>query len=273
MDLVYLLKVALLAAFQGVAEFLPISSSGHLQVMEYLLGTDPEGNLFLGVLLHGGTLLAVLVFYFRSLWKIVAKWEWKLIMAVIMGTIPAGIVGVLIKKSGVGEAIFSSLLVPAIGFAVTAVMLAFAMKPREGAEAEDAVPIEEITLKQALLIGLAQAVAIVPGISRSGSTIAAGLKAGLKKEDCAQFSFLLAIPAIAGAMLLEMLDFLKNGAAANTGDLIAWGVGFALSAVVGYAALALLVSMLRRGKLRYFAWYLSAAALFTFGLYVYNIFR
>lgn len=268
MDWLELIKVGILAVFQGVAEFLPISSSGHLQVLQYLLGFDPESNIFLSVVLHAGTLLAIVVFYFFTLWDILVKRQFKLILAIIVGTIPAGLAGVGIKVSGLDDIIFTSLLVPAIGFLFTAFLLLYALKGRTEAEESSALPLAEIPLSKALLIGIAQAVAITPGISRSGSTIAAGLKVNLKKADCARFSFLLAIPAIGGAMVLELKDLFTEPGNITSGDIVVWLFGFIIAAVVGYFSLKLLLGMLQKGKLQYFAWYLLGASIFTFGLWV-----
>lgn len=268
MDWLELFKVGILAVFQGVAEFLPISSSGHLQVLQFLLGFDPESNIFLSVVLHAGTLLAIIVFYFLTLWEILVKRQFKLILAIIIGTIPAGLAGVGIKLSGLDDIIFTSLLVPAIGFLFTAFLLLYALKGRTEEEENSALPLAEIPLTKALLIGIAQAVAITPGISRSGSTIAAGLKVNLKKADCARFSFLLAIPAIGGAMVLELKDLFSAPDAITSGDIMVWIFGFIIAAVVGYFSLKLLLGMLQKGKLQYFAWYLLGASIFTFGLWV-----
>lgn len=268
MDWLELFKVGILAVFQGVAEFLPISSSGHLQVLQFLLGFDPESNIFLSVVLHAGTLLAIVVFYFLTLWEILVKRQFKLILAIIIGTIPAGLVGVGIKLSGLDDIIFTSLLVPAIGFLFTAFLLLYALKGRTEEEENSALPLAEIPLTKALLIGIAQAVAITPGISRSGSTIAAGLKVNLKKADCARFSFLLAIPAIGGAMVLELKDLFSAPGDITSGDIMVWLFGFIIAAVVGYFSLRLLLGMLQKGKLQYFAWYLLGASIFTFGLWV-----
>lgn len=268
MDWLELFKVGILAVFQGVAEFLPISSSGHLQVLQFLLGFDPESNIFLSVVLHAGTLLAIIVFYFLTLWEILVKRQFKLILAIIIGTIPAGLAGVGIKLSGLDDIIFTSLLVPAIGFLFTAFLLLYALKGRTEEEENSALPLAEIPFTKALLIGIAQAVAITPGISRSGSTIAAGLKVNLKKADCARFSFLLAIPAIGGAMVLELKDLFSAPDAITSGDIMVWIFGFIIAAVVGYFSLKLLLGMLQKGKLQYFAWYLLGASIFTFGLWV-----
>ena len=268
MDWLELFKVGILAVFQGVAEFLPISSSGHLQVLQFLLGFAPESNIFLSVVLHAGTLLAIVVFYVLTLWEILVKRQFKLILAIIIGTIPAGLAGVGIKLSGLDDIIFTSLLVPAIGFLFTAFLLLYALKGRTEEEENSALPLAEIPLTKALLIGIAQAVAITPGISRSGSTIAAGLKVNLKKADCARFSFLLAIPAIGGAMVLELKDLFSAPGDITSGDIMVWLFGFIIAAVVGYFSLKLLLGMLQKGKLQYFAWYLLGASIFTFGLWV-----
>ncbi len=273
MNFVELIKVVVLAAFQGVAEFLPISSSGHLQVLQYLLKTNPESNLLLNVILHAGTLLAILVFYFQQIWQILRDKKINLIIAVIIGTIPAGIVGVLIKKTGLDDIIFTPLWIPAIGFFVTGTLLLVGLRKRSPEEEAAAVPLDAISWKQALIIGLAQAVAIAPGISRSGSTISTAMKMKLKTIDCAQFSFLLAIPAIGGAVLLESLDCIKNPEFISNTPWIYWMIGFAVSAIVGYGSLKVLVGMLNRGKLQWFAWYVYGAGVFTLALYIYSATR
>lgn len=258
--------VVIMAIAQGVAEFLPISSSGHLLVLGNWFGFDGESNMFLNVVLHAGTLLAILVFYFKKLLSILLEPERRrLIGLVIAGSIPAAIVGVSLKAFKLDEVIFSEPLVSGIGFAVTATMLLVVFgkpwKKQSEEDAANAVPAEKMSYKQALLIGLAQAIAITPGISRSGSTISMGVLSKLRKADAAEFSFLLAIPAIGGAALLEFIDVFKNSSVDCSGSMIAvYLLGFVLSAVVGYAALAGLIAMLRRGKLGWFAIYLYIAS-------------
>ncbi len=247
-----------MAVVQGIAEFLPISSSGHLAVMGNIFGFDPESNMALGVTLHAGTLLAILIFYFKELLKFFSKERFHLALMVIAGSIPAGIIGVTLKKLNLAEAVFNSLLVAGIGFIFTGLVLQFSERCRRLVDDETATPVEKISLKQSLLIGLAQGFAILPGVSRSGSTISAGLLAGLKNAACAEFSFLLAIPAIGGAAFLEFMDMLKEGVEKSAGGLEVWllAAGFAVSAAVGYAALAWLMSLLKRGKLALFSKYL-----------------
>lgn len=257
MNMENFLDVIFMAVFQGIAEFLPISSSGHLAVIAKLIGYNPDSVVATGIVLHAGTLVSILVFYFHSLLKLLTDREYKTILLVVAGTIPAGIVGVIYKKTGIDDFLFTCILVSGIGFLITATFLRFGMKARENGIAP--VPLWEMSFKQAVLIGLAQAVAILPGISRSGSTIAAALRLGIAKADCAKFSFYLAIPAIGGAAFLELVSGLKDKevttASLFTPELL---TGFVLSAVVGWISLKLLVAMLNKGKLEYFSWYLYA---------------
>ena len=256
-------EVCILAVAQGIAEFLPISSSGHLLVLGNWFGFDAESNMTLNVVLHGGTLLAIVIFYFKKLWSIlVDPARRRLIGLVIAGSVPAAAVGISLKVCHIEEMIFSSPYIASVGFAVTGFML-LKVFAKHNADSDSAIAAEKMTYTQALFIGCAQAVAITPGISRSGSTISCGVMSGLRKADAAEFSFLLAIPAIGGAALLEMLDIIKapENMTANEGMLLA--SGFAVSAVVGYFSLAGLIALLKRGRLDCFAYYLFFAALIT----------
>lgn len=250
--------VLILAVVQGIAEFLPISSSGHLAVLGNLFGFNPDENMALGVVLHAGTLVAILFFYVRELLRFFKPERFHLALMVILGSIPAGVVGVALKKSGLAEEVFSNLLIVGIGFLFTGAMLQFSERRKRKMNDDVAIPIEKISVKQAILIGCAQAFAILPGVSRSGSTISAGLLANLKSAACAEFSFLLAIPAIGGAAMLELIDLLKAQGTEVTGAVPIWmlAAGFCVSAVVGYGALALLMKVLNRGKLAIFSGYL-----------------
>ena len=253
----------MLAAAQGVAEFLPISSSGHLLVFSKWFGFDAEKSMTLNVLLHAGTLLAIVVFYFKKLWSILFDpSRRRLIALVIAGSVPAAVVGVGLKASGWEDVIFSSPYVAALGFAITGFMLLKVFGKRSPLHT-DAVSAEKMSFKQAFLIGCAQAIAIMPGISRSGSTISCGVITNLRKEDAAEFSFLLAIPAIGGAALLEVLDIMKTQEHMADGELKLLIAGFIVSAVVGYFSLAGLIALLKKGRLDCFAYYLFIAALIT----------
>ena len=253
-----LLKIIFLSVIQGIAEFLPISSSGHLAVLGTLFGFDPEENMALGIVLHAGTLLAILIFYLKTLLKFFRKDHFHLALMIILGSVPAGIFGVTLKMTGVAESVFNSLWVAGGGFLVTATLLLWSEKRAANtppAQDADGQKLEKITARQSLLIGCAQALAVLPGISRSGSTISAGLFCKLPPAAAAEFSFLLAIPAIGGAALLELLDFCKDGAPAMA-DLLPLATGFLISAIVGYISLALLLKLLKKGKLAIFSWYL-----------------
>jgi undecaprenyl-diphosphatase len=263
-----LVKIIILAIVQGVAEFLPISSSGHLAVIGKLLDWNPEGSMQMNVTLHAGTLLAIVIYYFKTLLGLL-KFETgrKVIPVIIVGSIPAAIIGFTIKGFHLDDMLFGNLAVVGIGFICTGIMLMTAMRSKEGEST-----LEEISLRQALVIGVAQGIAIIPGISRSGSTISAGLKCGLKKADSATFSFMLAIPAIGGAAMLELISGIrKGGINVDSGELTLLGIGFAVAAVVGYFSLALLLKVLKQGKLTLFAWYVLSAGILTLGWKLYLI--
>ena len=257
-----LLKICILSAAQGIAEFLPVSSSGHLLVLSNWFKFDVEESMMLNVVLHAGTLLAIVIFYFKRLCSILLdRSRRRLIGLVIIGSVPAGVVGISLKALHLEDKLFSSPYIAALGFVITGTLLWSVFRKKE--EALDAVPAEKMSCKQALLIGLAQAAAITPGISRSGSTISCGVMVKVRKADAAEFSFLLAIPAIGGAALLEAIDIFKDANSVSGGELLPLFVGFIVSAVVGYFSLAVLIKLLKKGRLDCFAYYLFAAALIT----------
>lgn len=249
-----LLEILILAVVQGLTEFLPVSSSGHLVVANAILeslGKEPTKDLIeVSIVLHLGTLAAVLAYYRREILRLLGA-DRRVIPLLIVGTIPAAVVGVGIKKGlpdPTADAILENVLLAGLMFPVTAALLWFASRRTPG-ETE----YQQLTWKHAVAIGAAQAVAILPGISRSGSTIAGGLFAGLRREASSTFAFLLAIPAIAGAGALEGLEILDQGSSTPASML---AIGFAVSFAVGYAALALLIQFVKRGRLAVFVWYL-----------------
>ena len=258
-----LISVILLAIFQGIAEFLPISSSGHLAVLGKWLGLDPEANFTLGIVLHAGTLLAILAFYCKSLLRFVKLQRNRLAGMVLLGSVPAGILGIFFKEKV--EFLSANLWIVGTLFLVTAGILFLSEKlyKKRSDAGNPGYSSDDLTWKQALSIGAAQAVALLPGISRSGSTIAAGMAAGLNPAAAAEFSFLLAIPAIGGAALLEFLELARSGFA-DAGDPGLLVAGFTVAAVVGYISLALLLKILKKGKLALFSIYLCFAAAAVF---------
>lgn len=238
-------QVIILAIVQGIAEFLPISSSGHLVVLGSLLGMN-EGTSELSIILHFGTLLAIVLFYWK---RIVALFQEdrRVIPVLIAGTLPAIVVGLLIKTY-YPEITESPFLV---GFTLpmTGMLLLLLPKIKEGE-----IDYQKLGYGRAILIGCAQAFAILPGISRSGSTIVVACALGLKRQAAATFSFLLAIPAILGASVLEFKDMLVEEGP-RTSSLGMLAVGAVISFVVGWLALTWLVRWVEKGQLHWFAYW------------------
>lgn len=247
------LQILLLAVVQGLAEFLPISSSGHVMVLAHLcdlLGTPLPDKLAVNVILHFGTLLAVLVYYRGRIVEMI-RHDWKTVGLLAVATLPAGFVGIAYKlwledwlTNRLGTNLLEHPLTAGLMFFATGAIL-LSVRREEGKASS-----QHLTLLQALWIGCCQAAAILPGLSRSGITIAAGLKCGLKREEAATFSFLLAIPAIMGATLIEGKDFFRSPSFENS-----WGpmlIGLVAAFLVGLVALEWLVGWLKRGRLTWF---------------------
>jgi len=242
-----------LGLVQGLTEFLPVSSSGHLVLAEHLLGVDPPGISF-EVVLHLGTLLAVLVYFRHRLWDIgqdlvqrrtVANRHdgRKYFLALVIGTIPAGVAGILFKDQV--EAAFSAPKAAAAFLLVTGVFL-LATRLARGMQ-------RPLTLPRAFLVGCAQAVALLPGISRSGSTMSAAMGLGISPAAAAEFSFILSIPAILGATVLSVGEALAEGI---SGPIAAvYALGGCVAALVGYASLWLLFGMIKKGRFWWFGVY------------------
>ena len=266
------IQALILGIVQGLTEFLPVSSSGHLVLAQALLGEDFEFRhmaVAFDVALHVGTLLPVLYFYRRDLAGIVigfteppkvsprALWAWltqnegrRLALLVFIGTLPTAVIGILLKD--VFEGLFHNPKAVSLALAATGVLL---LSTR--GRGQDAQPgRERLNVATALAIGLVQGLAITPGVSRSGSTIAVALLLGLSRDQAARFSFLLSIPAILGATLMVA----KDGVTIPDGSTGALFVGFLASVTVGYLALVLLVALVRRGGLHNFAIYLFPLA-------------
>ncbi len=247
-----LLEIILLAVVQGIGEFLPISSSGHIVVLATLFeqfGQAFDGEkLTVNIVLHLGTLLAILVFYRQRIITLLTR-ERRVIGLVVVGTLPAVFIGLWIKKY-FGEA-FESALLSGFMFPITGLGLLWTARAKPGD-----VTCADLRYDEALLIGFAQAFAVLPGISRSGATIVAGLARGMRRDEAAAFSFLLAIPAIGGGALLHLIDLFKADTPPGPitpGLLI---LGAAISFVVGLGALSWLIRWLEQGRLHLFAWWL-----------------
>lgn len=248
------IEMLALAVLQGLTEFLPVSSSGHLVVasalLEFFGGTAPPDLLEVSIMLHLGTLGSVLAFFWRPIVQLLSSHR-RAIGLVLVATLPAATVGIALKEF-CGEVLESPLLTGCM-FPVTAFLLWWGSRHGQGT-----THYADLSYPRALLVGCLQAFAILPGVSRSGSTIVGGLAAGLDRKSAGTFAFLLAIPAIGGAGFLELLDLL-SGAEENQIGGTPWQLlvmGGLVSFTVGLAALWLLVRWIERGKLGMFVWYL-----------------
>lgn len=240
-----LIQVLILAIIQGITEWLPISSSGHLVVVQEYFGLAPP--VIFDVMLHIGTLLVVLIAFWEDvvgISKAVAKLDFKaeegkLALFIIVGNIPTALIGLIFHD--IFESFFYNQLAVGIALLGTGCMLYVSKYGKNS---------KEMGQLDAFLIGVAQGIAIIPGVSRSGVTIAAGLLSKLRKETVFRFSFLLSIPAIIGAAVFESRDMVLTE---DSGITI--GVGVIVAMIVGYLALRLLQKVLLRGKFHMFAFY------------------
>ena len=249
-----IIEAIILGAVQGLTEFLPVSSSGHLQIAKVLLGVHIDENITFDVMLHAATVLSTVTVMWRELWRLACgvfsrrfNDEQAYVLKIIVSMIPAGVVGVLFADKI--EALFSSLPFVGAMLLVTAALLAFAYcaKPRQR---------ENISYRDAFIIGLAQAAATMPGLSRSGSTIATGLLLGNRKEPVAHFSFIMVIPVILGKMLLDIMSGEMAAISVGAAPLAA---GFIAAFVTGAFACKFMIEAVKRGKLIWFAAYCAVA--------------
>ena len=266
-------EALILGLLQGLTEYLPVSSSGHLAIGSHILGIEAEENLMFTVAVHVATVLSTLVVLGGEIIRLVRgtfgpfnagasglarlNADQRYMLNILVSMIPIFVVGIFFKDTV--ESIFGEgLLVVGCCLLVTAGLLAYSYlsKPRQK---------ESISLIDAFIIGIAQAVAVLPGLSRSGSTIATGLILGNNKAHMAQFSFLMVIPPILGEALLDTIKATKEGFSAAFGDLsvMALVVGFVAAFVSGIAACKWMIGIVRRGKLIYFAYYCVAVGAVT----------
>jgi undecaprenyl-diphosphatase len=265
---VSILQAVVLGSVQGLTEFIPISSSGHLVLVPEALGWGHPGLAF-DVLLHTASLLALLVYFSGELLDMARgsvrsdRFQRRLVGLLAIGTIPAVLAGVFLGDYF--EASFEDAQAAAIQLLITAVILVGAEQAlryherRSANSGNDLRRIEHIGYGDASLIGIAQAIAIFPGISRSGSTIGAGLALGIKRDDAARFAFLLAIPALLGASLIEVPELRETTLGAGAAV-----AGFIASLITSYAAIWALIRYLRTNTLYPFALYCVVAGIFFY---------
>jgi undecaprenyl-diphosphatase len=263
-----LLQAFILGMVQGLGEFLPISSSGHLIIVHWLFGTE-KGSLGFDLALHWGTLLAVVV-YFRNDIVLIIRGFWhslfkssrdmqnniyqKLSWLIIVASIPGAIVGKVLEEKA--EDTFRNPLLVAINLAVFGIVLL--VVDTLGKKQKN---LDRITWKDSLVVGFSQALAIIPGVSRSGATMAGGLGLGFKRADAARFSFLMSIPIIFGAGLLKAGDFTKG---TSVPEVV---VGFLSAAIFGFLSIKFLLQYLARHDFKVFVWYRLVAAAIILGIY------
>lgn len=264
------LKIIFLGIFQGIAEFLPISSSGHLAILQNLFNMgDVEENITLDILLHLGTLIAIFLVYYKEIWALIKeafsllgdifklKPNWfknddrKLLIMIIVACIPTGILGLIIEPLAgnikTNSTILGSCLI------ITSIILFISSKFENGKK--DA---KTATLKDSFIVGVVQGIAVIPGISRSGSTITAGMGVGLNKELATRFSFFMSMPIILLAALKDLL--LDGGLAAFE---MSYLYAMIASIIVGYFSIKLLIKMIQSKKFSFFAYYCLIVGLIT----------
>lgn len=270
-------EAAFLGFVQGLTEFLPVSSSGHLALFQHLFGMS-EPNLFFDISVHIGTLFSVLLYFRRDLYNLVIdvlagvvellqghRWsditfknpQMKFFVLVFIASIPTGLIGIYLKDFF--EGLFSSLLAVGFGFWITTLFVWSTQWARNTDK-----KLDQMNAFQALTIGTFQGIAIAPGVSRAGSTIASALFCGIDRELAARFSFIMSIPAILAAMLFELKDMAKGGhPLPPMGPVI---LGTVIAGVVGYLAIRFLIRVLTHGHFHRFAYYtlfIGAVTLFV----------
>ncbi len=269
----------ILGLVQGLAEFLPISSSGHLALLQYFFGIDGEQVLPFAVLLHFGTLISVFIVYWKDIWELIIELGLtikdlftgrglrlkerpvrKLGVMIIVATIPTGIIGVLFNSYF--EKMYSSLIAIGIGLIITGFIMFFAEKMGSAKKG-----IEKMNFRNAIFIGVLQGIAICPGISRSGSTLVGGLSTGLDRAFAVKFAFLISIPSILGSVVMEAPAAIEAGlGGATMGPIIA---GVVVAAVSGLFAIKTMIKLVSNKKLTYFSFYVWVVGILTIGYHLF----
>lgn len=243
-------EAIVLGLIQGFTEFLPVSSSGHLEISKALLGVDPEASFFFTVAVHGATVLSTIIVFWKEILtlaegtlKFKMNEETSYVLKIIISMVPVGIAGVLLKEPI--ESLFNgNLIFIGLMLLVTSLILAAAHFIKKGDRT--------IGYLDAFIIGLAQAVAVIPGISRSGATIATGLMIGNRKEEIARFSFLMVLVPVIGANFLELFTGEFSTTYTGAGIIL---LGFISAFIAGYIACKWMIELVKRSKLIWFSIY------------------
>ena len=248
----------ILGIIQGITEFLPVSSSGHLVLSEHFLGLDAPNGATLVIVLHSGTLVSILAFYWRHIYQLAVgvirrdKSAIRFVLLVLLGCVPAIVLGFSAKHQL--EGVYSNPKFVSCMLIVTGLFLISSHFSKPGKK--------QVGWVSGLIIGLSQAAAMLPGISRSGSTICTARFLDIEPKEAAEYSFLMSAPLLAGVSLLSLLDLLEHGNSSGN-SAMELGLGFVISAVVGYFSLKWLVSLLQRGRFWRFGIYCLAAGITT----------
>lgn len=288
-----LLQAIFMGLIQGLTEFLPVSSSGHLALFKILFKVETDTGLLFDVLLHGGTLLAICAVYYKDIWKLIVEGcailrdacinvviffgnktqhtsepylrivnssYRKFVMLIIVSTIPTGIIGIFARE--VVDKASEILLVPGICLIATAILLFIADRTKDG----EKLP-KNVTYTNAFGIGIAQGIATLPGLSRSGTTITACLVSGFQRNFAVKYSFIMSIPAVLGALILELKDAV-NVSVSGT-EVSYYLVGMLVAAVVGYVCIKTMLAIVRKRKFMGFAIYCLIVGAISVGGYFY----
>ena len=248
-----IIEAIILGIIQGLTEFLPVSSSGHIELGKYFLGVETSDNLLFSIIVHGATALSTIIVFRKDILIIIKDlfaFDWnestQFSAKILLSMIPVGIVGILFEDNI--EALFGgqiTLVASMLLFTGVLLSITYFAKSTSGT----------VSFGKSIIIGLAQAVAIIPGISRSGSTIATGLLLGIDKEKITRFSFLMVLPPIIGATLLKVKDYLEAPEIASDISVTALSLGFISAFIAGIIACTWMINIVKRGKLIYFAIY------------------
>ena len=254
-----LLEAIILGLIQGVSEFLPVSSSGHLLVFHHIFGITAEDNLTFIIVLNMGSLLPLLYVFRKDIWALVKNPLQKTTALLLIATVPLVVVTLLFE--GFIESMFHLVHFLPVGFVITGVVLLLSDRLKKNDK-----DFGRLRFIDAVLIGCAQAVAVFPGISRSGSTITATMARGVNRESAAKFSFLMSVPAAIGAMVFRISRIVADPALIEGLNFPNLAAGFATAAITGYFAINFMLAIVKRAKLKYFAFY------YVFALAVFIVF-
>ncbi len=258
------LQAIILGLVQGLTEFLPVSSSGHLAIGKVLLGVEPSEDLVFEVTVHAATVLATILVFRKEIWKLLCglfKFKYNdetdYIAKICVSMIPVFVAGMFFKDQV--ESLFNSMLVVGLALIVTAMLLTFSdWKARKAVETDTPQHRNGITFWQAFVVGIGQAFAVIPGLSRSGTTISTGLLCGVKRENMAQFSFLMVLVPILGE---AFLDVVGGDAAASSIGFLPLVLGFLAAFASGLFACKVMIALVRRAQLKWFGLYCAIVGL------------